>query len=97
MFRRIHELSVFLESFVIAFARGFLQSDDCFGRIKMIFASRAATHFVNANAVEMRVDRKPERIERLVVMEVHVLFDFLECDSSDATHRVRKINVDDFF
>ena len=60
----------------------------------MILAGRTAAQLVVSDRIKVGVHGKAERIKCLVVMEVHILINFLKADSTDAAHCVCKIFVD---
>ena len=93
----INQACIFLKSFVAAASCSFLQGNDCFRTVQMVFCVGTSAQFVRAYGIQVCVYCKPLWIPCLTVMENNIFFNFFEADSSYAADCICEILVNNFF
>ena len=89
----INKGCIFLELFVAASLCCFLESNDDFRGIQVIFTCRSTAELVNTNRIKVSVNCKSKRIKCLVVVEVYIFCNFLETNTADTGNCICKVKV----
>ena len=93
----INKGSIFLELFIAASFCCFLESNDDFRGIQVVFTCRTTAELVNTNRIKVSVNCKSEWIKCLVVVEVYIFRNFLKADTADTANCICKVKVDYIF